>query len=128
MLSFSLIVTSSYPSNQEVEKIAQDYYKSHTYIDKIYDCSEMTQDFWNICISKGWETKIVWKRLNETQSHAFIYVKTNDSWLAVDPTGGNIVKNNDNIELSGIKVNGTWYYENVTTFNDTLEFRKFLYK
>ena len=90
---------------EKVESIAQDYYRTHTYIDDdIFDCDNMAQDVWNILRTEGINSKIVVGNVNETGNltiencdHVWLLAEVSpNEWIAVETTNGEVVYKEDN--------------------------------
>ena len=109
-----------------VQDIAKDYYKTHTYskVD-FFVCSDMSIDVWNLIKSKGIDAKIMAGNINKNLSksegweyirqmdHTWVLAQINSTkWVAVEATGGFIVKDNQS------------YFEGIS-FDSPKEFKEF---
>ncbi|MFA6660612.1 MAG: hypothetical protein WCS62_03275, partial [Bacilli bacterium] len=106
-------------------------YSSHTYVENVYDCSEMSQDFWNMCYTKGWTTEMGVREVKTLKDgsvvyHCWVVVEVDDdTWLAADPTCGFTVKSDEVIILSGVRKSGAFYYT-AQWFQDPRELRNWM--
>lgn len=122
---------SAYPTEQEVQDLVEEYYSSHTYIENVYDCSEMSQDFWNMCYTKGWTTEMGVREVKTLKDgtkvyHCWVVVEVDDdTWLAADPTCGFTIKSDEVVILSGVRKSGAFYYT-AQWFQDPRELRNWM--
>jgi len=86
------------------EEVAQQYYKTHTYIQNdVFDCDNMACDVWNMLKTKGINAKIAVGNVEldeydiEDWNHAWVIAETSpNKWTAVECTGGHIVYRENN--------------------------------
>lgn len=106
-----------------LQDIVKEYHATHTYSKSdFYVCADMTLDVWNIVETKGINALIAvgnvqsphatWDQFN----HAWVMAEVaSDSWLALEPTMGAIVRSNANKR----------YYRGVF-FNTPREFKEYV--
>ena len=108
----------------KIERIAQDYHRTHTYIDDdVFDCDNMAQDVWNILKTDGIDSKIVLGNVNKTGNltiedcdHVWLLAEvSSNEWIAVETTNGEVIYKEDNEN----------YYEGFI-FNNPKNYRDFI--
>lgn len=105
------------------ERIAKEYYETHTYIDNdVYDCDIMAGDVWNLLKTEGINSKIAVGNVDydidsiNDANHAWIMAETSPNrWIAIECTGGHIVYHDDN----------PLYYKS-WTFNNPKNLREYI--
>jgi hypothetical protein len=70
-----------------IRTINKVYYKQHTYIEDVFDCSDMAVDMWNILLEKGITSLIVVGNLEVSEGHP-TWAECNHVWLQVSYLGG----------------------------------------
>ncbi len=120
-------LTETQKKIQLVEKIAKNYYDTHTYVKgDVFDCDNMAQDVWNMLKTQGINAKIAIGNIDmasaklEDFNHAWVMAEIEpDKYIAVETTGGYIVYRETNPN----------YYRGFT-FNNPKNYRTFseLYK
>jgi len=121
-------LTETQQKVQLVEKIAKNYYDTHTYQDNnVFDCDNMAQDVWDMLKAQGINAKISIGNIDkpspitlEDVNHAWVMAEIEpDTYIAVETTGGYIVYGETNSN----------YYSGFS-FKDPKNYRSFteLYK
>jgi len=84
--------------------IVQSYHATHTYSESdFYVCADMTLDVWNMVETKGINARIAVGNVQNPQAdwnqfnHAWVMAEVaSDSWLALETTGGVVVRSDAN--------------------------------
>ncbi len=109
---------TEYESNKKIiQEIAEEYHSKHTYsYADFFVCSDMALDVWNMVETAGINAQIVIgdvSRSDETlfeSNHAWVIAETSENtWTAIEATGGYIVENNDEYYYG-------WFFENSKDF------------